>query len=105
MKQHYLPGANPVVIMGIVSLVGIIPLAYFHSLLIPLNIIFGLITLVQAKKARKLYQQHPERYTGYGRVEIGRVLAYIGITFTVISILFMILLGWSFIEAMNRTYQ
>lgn len=85
MNQQTLPNASTVLAMGIISIVSTLTCCG------PLGIVFSLIALEKAKKARRLYEQHPEQYTDYNNVKTGRVLAYVGLTLAVIFLLFLIL--------------
>lgn len=85
MNQQSLPGASTVLAMGIISVVSTLTCCG------PSGIVFSLIALVEAKKARKLYQQHPEKYTDYSNVKTGSILAYVGMALSIIFLLFIIL--------------
>lgn len=83
MEQQKLPNATLILVFGILSIVtcccyGII------------GLILGIIALVLANKATKLYAENPEAYTGFSNVKTGKILAIIGIIFSVLYLIFMI---------------
>jgi len=77
MEKQKLPNATLVLIFGIISIItcccyGVI------------GLIFGIIAVVLANKAIKLYKENPENYDGYSNVNTGKILAIIGIVLNVI---------------------
>ena len=80
MEKKELPNSTLILIFGILSVVGCCCYG------IP-GAIFGIITLVMAKKATEIYSANPELYTGFQNVKAGRILAIIG----------LVLLGLSFV--------
>ena len=77
MEKQKLPNSTLILVFGIISIItcccyGII------------GLIFGVIALVLANKAIKLYKETPENYDGYSNVSTGRILAIIGIILNVI---------------------
>ncbi len=85
MEQQKLPNATLILVFGILSIVtcccyGII------------GLILGVIALVLANKATKLYAENPEAYTGFSNVKTGKILAIIGI---VLSALYLIFVIWA----------
>ena len=90
MEKYKLPNATAVLILGICSIItcccyGIV------------GLILGIVALVLAKKDMALYLQEPEKYTDYNNLNIGRILAIIGVTLSavalVINIYFYTVLG------------
>lgn len=83
MEKQNIPNSNLILIFGIISIVtcccGAIP-----------GLIFGIIALVLAKKARATYAADPELYSGYGNVKTGRILAIIGIVISSIFLIYLI---------------
>lgn len=82
MEKQQLPNSTLILVFGIISIVtcccyGVI------------GLIFGIIAIVLANKATKLYAANPELYTGYSNVNTGKILAIIGV------ILNGIYLAWS----------
>lgn len=76
-----LPNANLVLILGILSIItcccyGVI------------GLILGIVALVLAKKDKAMYLENPQAYSNYSNLNIGRILAIIGI---VLSILYFVL--------------
>ncbi len=90
MEKQKLPNSTLILVFGIISIItcccyGVI------------GLIFGVIALILANKAIKLYKEAPESYDGYSNVSTGRVLAIIGIILNVIylgtTIYFWVTLG------------
>jgi len=80
LNKQELPNATLILVFGILSIVG----CCCYGLV---GVIFGIITLVMAKKAMEIYNANPEMYLGYQNVKIGRILAIIGL---VLSALFLL---------------
>ncbi|MHA7864457.1 CCC motif membrane protein [Flagellimonas marinaquae] len=85
MSQQPLPGASTVLTMGILSIVGTLFCCG------PFGAIFSIIGLVKAKSADQLYQASPENYTDYSNVKTGKILSYIGLALSLISLVLFIL--------------
>lgn len=95
MEQQKLPNSTGIIVLGILSIItcccyGVIGLA------------LGIAGLVMANKAKKLYNESPESYTGYSNVNTGRILCIVGIVLNVLFIAYMIAvvsyLGWDAIS-------
>lgn len=82
LNKQELPNASLILVFGILSIVGCCCYGV-------VGVIFGIITLVMAKKAMDIYNADPEMYIGYQNVKIGRILAIIGL---VLSGLFLLTL-------------
>ncbi|MEX0362870.1 MAG: CCC motif membrane protein, partial [Allomuricauda sp.] len=71
-----------------------------------LGLIFGIIALVLANKATKLYMENPENYEGFSNVKTGKILAIIGIILNVLYLGYTIFLfstiGMEGIQEMQR---
>lgn len=78
MEKQELNNSTLILVFGILSMLG----CCFWGVL---GIIFGIITLVMANRAREVYYSDPEIYTGYENVKTGRILAIIGIVLSIIS--------------------
>jgi len=83
--NHQLPGASNTLTFGILSIVLVFVCCG------PFAAIFSFIALSNAKKAEKIYSENPGEYTGIDNVKTGRILAYIGLAFSVIALLFVVL--------------
>jgi hypothetical protein len=83
--QHEIPNASVILILGIIALI----ISFFNSLV---GIVAGVVSLVMARNAERLYHQTPRLYTlsSYSNIRSGRTCAIIGI---VIAILKIILIG------------
>lgn len=77
MEKHKLPNATAVLILGIFS---ILTCCCYG---IP-GLIFGIIALVLASKDMALYRQEPEKYLDYNNLNVGRILAIIGISLSAV---------------------
>lgn len=80
MLKQTLPNSTLILIFGILSILtcccyGII------------GLIFGIIALVLAKKAKQTYLAEPELYSGYQNVKTGKILAIIGIVLSSIYLI------------------
>jgi len=93
MSQQNLPGANTVLVMGIVSVIGTLVCCG------PFGAIFSIIALIQAKTANKLYLANPELYSDYSLVKTGKVLAYIGLVLSLIMLV-LVIVYFGFIVAL-----
>jgi|SRR5690606_1731175 len=83
MEQQKLPNSTLILVFGILSILtcccyGII------------GLILGIVTIVLASKATKLYAENPELYTGIQNVKTGKILAIIGIVLSALYLLFTI---------------
>lgn len=83
MEQQKLPNSTLILVFGIISIVtcccyGVI------------GLIFGIIAVVLASKATKVYAENPELYTGFSNVKTGKILAIIGIVLNLIYIGYVI---------------
>jgi len=84
MEQQKLPNSTLILVFGIISIItcccyGII------------GLILGIIAIVLAAKASKIYNENPEIYIGYNNVKVGRILAIIGV---ILNLLFIIYIVW-----------
>ena len=99
MERQTLPNSTLILVFGILSILtcccyGII------------GLIFGIIALVMAKKAKELYLAEPELYRGYGNVKTGRILAIIGIILSAIYLIGTIIaLAFYGIEGLQEMQQ
>lgn len=101
-NQNKLPNATAVLVLGILSILtcccwGIV------------GLVLGIIALVLAKKDMKLYLENPELYSNYGNLNIGRILAIIGICLSAVYLIFYIymiaVVGQEGMEEMIRNWQ
>ena len=83
MEQQKLPNSTLILVFGIISIVG----CCFYGI----GLILGVIAIVLASKATKLYAENPDNYSGYSNVKTGKILAIIGV---VLSLIYIILLVW-----------
>jgi hypothetical protein len=100
-QQANLPNATAALVLGIISIVG----AFCYGIV---GVICGIIGLVLANKDRKLYQSAPELYSSssFSTSNAGRVCSIIGLIlgalFFVIIIIYFIVFGSLFMEAMRH---
>ena len=95
MEQQKLPNATLILVFGIISIVtcccyGII------------GLIFGIVGLILANKATKIYAVNPSNYEGYNNVKLGKTLSIIGIVLNILVIIFFIwiisIIGWDALQ-------
>lgn len=85
MQQEQLPGASNALTYGILCIV----LTLFCCG--PFGAIFGFISLSNAKKAERIYNQSSGEFSGYENVKTGRILSYIGLAIAAVYFLFFLL--------------
>lgn len=85
MEQQKLPNSTLILVFGIISIVT----CCCYGIL---GLIFGIIALVLANKATKLYAENPDMYDGIKNVKTGKILAIIGI---ILNVLFIIYIIWA----------
>lgn len=81
-QQQQLPNATTALVMGILSIVlgcGV------------LGLIFGIIGLVVSKEGKRLHEEQPDMYLGYGNLNAGRIMSIIGIVLGGLSLLYLII--------------
>lgn len=98
MEKQKLPNASAVLILGILSILtcccwGII------------GLVLGIVALVLAKKDTALYMENPELYQGYTNINIGKVMAIIGIILSSVYLLFMLYLKISYTDEELKDIQ
>ncbi|TNJ42159.1 DUF4190 domain-containing protein [Tamlana fucoidanivorans] len=96
MEQQKLPNATLILVFGILS----IPTCCCYGIV---GLILGIITIVMANKALKLYAENPEIYTtGLQNVKTGKILAIIGIVLSilyfVLTIAMIAMFGWEALQ-------
>lgn len=83
MENQKLPNANATLILGILSILTCCCYGF-------VGLVLGIVALVIASKDMKLYLENPELYTNYQNLNIGRILAIIGIILSALYLIFMI---------------
>ncbi|GGX32704.1 CCC motif membrane protein [Aquimarina muelleri] len=83
--KQQLPNATLVLIFGITSIVT----CFCYGIL---GLIFGVIALVLAKKAKDLYLVNPELYLGYDNLKAGKICAIIGVILS--SLYLFVIIGY-----------
>ncbi|MBU2949253.1 CD225/dispanin family protein [Tamlana agarivorans] len=84
MEQKKLPNSTLILIFGILS----IPFFCCYGFI---SIILGIVAIILASKASKIYAENPDMYSGYQNVKVGKILAIIGV---VLGILFIAFMAW-----------
>lgn len=98
--QEPVPNSVGVLVMGIISIVT----CWCYGLV---GITLGIIALVLASKAKKLYAETPEKYTeaSYKNLKAGRVCAIIGTSlsglYLLIIFVYILILGTAFTTAFS----
>ncbi len=85
MEKPTLPNSTLILIFGILSILT----CCCYGIL---GLVFGIVALVLAKKAKQIYLAEPEIYRGYNNVKTGRILAIIGITLSAIYLIVLIVM-------------
>lgn len=99
MERQTLPNSTLILIFGILSILTCCCYGIF-------GLIFGIVALVLAKKAKEIYMAEPELYSGYNNVKTGKILAIIGIVlsalYLIANIVVIAIYGLDGIEEMQR---
>ena len=99
MEQQKLPNSTLILVFGILSIVTCCCYGV-------LGLIFGIIAIVMAKKAKATYLAAPEQYSGFQNVKTGRILAIIGIVLSALYLVYTVYLfstlGAEGIQEMQR---
>jgi hypothetical protein len=84
--QTPLPNATPVLVLGIVSIVG----CFCYGII---GLICGIVALVLAQKDLALYAQNPSAYTpgSYSNLKAGRVCGIIGLCLSALTVICLII--------------
>lgn len=94
MEKQKLPNSTAILVLGILS----IPGCCFYAI----GLVLGIVALVLAKGATKMYNQNPDQYDGIANVNTGKILAVIGIILSVLYIAGVIylvaLFGWDALQ-------
>lgn len=80
--QQNLPNSTPVLVLGILSVLG--------CCCYGVGIIFGIIGLVLTKKDMALYNANPSQYKGLNSLNTGKILCIIGLILSAFSLIFTI---------------
>ena len=82
MEKQKLPNATAVLILGILSIL--------TCCCYGIGVILGVVALVLYKKDMALYTQEPEKYSDYNNLNIGRILAIIGVVISAVYLAIVI---------------
>jgi hypothetical protein len=85
MNEQKLPNATLVLVLGIISIVGCCCYGV-------IGLICGIIGLVLAKKDEVLYLANPTMYSDYRNLKTGKILCYIGIVLSLLTVIYMVVL-------------
>ena len=80
-EKTTLPNSTAVLVLGICSIV----LSCFF-----VGLILGIIGIVLSGKGRKMYKEDPNLYDGYGQLNAGFITSIIGLSISVIYIIYYI---------------
>jgi hypothetical protein len=83
LEQQKLPKAGLILGLGIGSIVTCCCYG------VP-SIILAIIALVMAKKELELYNANPELYSNYDHLKIGRILAFVGLGFGILYLIYLV---------------
>jgi len=102
MEKQQLPNSTLILVFGILSIVG----CCCYGII---GLIFGIIAIVLANKAIKIYAENPDAYTGFQNVKTGRILAIIGVVLSAIYIIcviyFYATIGYEGLQEMQREWM
>jgi hypothetical protein len=102
MEKQQIPNGTLILVMGILSIVG----CCCYGL--P-GLIFGIVAVILAGKATKIYKEAPENYSGFGNVNAGKIMGIIGIVLSIAMVLFYVWLiaafGWEAIQDQELMQQ
>lgn len=84
-NKQKLPNSVGALVLGILSIV----FAFCYS--IP-GLIMGIIAIVLAKKAQKLYDEAPEKYDSPGNAKAGKITGIIGVVLSSIYLVVLIII-------------
>ncbi|HLV13692.1 MAG TPA: CCC motif membrane protein [Xanthomarina sp.] len=95
MEKQPLQNSTLILVLGILS---IITCCCYGILGLPL----GVVALVLANKATKIYAQDPELYTGYNNVKTGKILAIVGVILNIVFLAYIFwiisMIGWEVLQ-------
>ncbi len=80
--KQQLPNASATLVLGILSIV---------TGCFILGLVLGIIGLAISAKDKRMYDENPKEYTGYGSLNAGRILSIIGIVLGGLIILYWII--------------
>lgn len=101
MEKQKLPNSTLILVFGIISILtcccyGIV------------GLILGIVAIILAQKATKIYLENPEDYTGYSNVKTGKILAIIGVILSLIYLItviyFYATIGYEGLEEIQRNW-
>ncbi len=86
INQQSLPNATGVLVLGILSIV----FCFCYGII---GMTLGIIALIMANKAKKLYMASPESYSesSFKNVNAGRICAIVGLCLSSLYIVFLII--------------
>lgn len=99
MEKRNLPNGTAVLVLGILSILTCCCYGF-------IGLTLGIVALVLAKKDLKLYQESPELYLNYQNLNIGKILAIIGVVLSsiyfLLNIYLYVFVGEQGIKAMEK---
>jgi hypothetical protein len=93
MEKETLPNSTAVLVLGICSIV-------FGCVFI--GLVLGIIGIALASKPRKLYQQNPTMYNGYGSLNAGFIMSIIGTILSGLGVLYWIIIGGTVMSILSH---
>ena len=86
-QQQALPNATAVLVLGIISIVT----CWCYGII---GVTLGVIALILAGKAKKLYDENPDLYTksSFGNMKAGKICAIIGLCLSAIYLIYIIII-------------
>ncbi len=80
IQRQELPNSTLILVFGILSIIG----CCCYGIM---GLVFGIIAMLMAQKATKIYNENPEMYNGYQNVKTGKILAIIGIALSALVLI------------------
>lgn len=92
MEQRNLPNATASLVLGILS----IPSCFCYGLL---GLALGIIAIILGKKAKKVYAEDPNTYSGIGNANAGYITGIVGVILGALYLILIVFLiatiGWA----------
>jgi hypothetical protein len=96
MENQKLPNATAVLVLGILSILT----CWCYGII---GVILGVIALFLSSSDLKLYRQNPQDFDNYQNLNVGRILAIIGLVLSALTLLFFIwVIAFFGMEAMQN---
>ena len=85
LLKQALPNSTAVLVLGILSIV----FCWCYGFI---GIVMSVVALAISVKPFKLYQENPDKWSGYNNLKAGRITAIIGLALSIITIILFIII-------------